>query len=72
VPNRLLSRWEAARRRQGQLTLEDLVEIAQLSDPQLDGAAMAEGARDCYELREWDLVRDEVVRRRGGASPRRL
>jgi hypothetical protein len=62
VPNRLLNRWSAARRRQGALTLEDLIEIAQLSDAQLDGAAMAEGARACYGLGEWDLVRNGVVR----------
>src|SRR5262249_7385329 len=44
VPNRLLARWAAARQRQGMLTLDDLVEIAQLPDAQLDAAEMSEGA----------------------------
>src|SRR5262249_25282711 len=35
VPNRLLSRWSASRREHGELTLDDLVEIAQLPDAQL-------------------------------------
>jgi Putative zinc-finger len=61
VPNRLLTRWAAARRQHGFLTLEDLVEIAQLSDAQLKGAEMAEGARLCYGLAEWDMARDQFV-----------
>src|SRR5207253_5497313 len=36
VPNRLLRRWVASRREHGALTLDDLVEIAQLPDAQLD------------------------------------
>jgi hypothetical protein len=57
VPNRLLSRWAASRRTSGALTLDDLVEIAQLSDAQLDADEMAEGARLCFGLSEWDLAR---------------
>src|SRR5205807_1850093 len=34
VPNRLLTRWAAVRRQQGLLPLDDLCEIAQLSDAQ--------------------------------------
>src|SRR5205823_3500055 len=56
VPHRLLTRWAAARRRQGLLSLDDLVEISQLTDAQLDGAEMAEGAVDCWGLKEWFLV----------------
>jgi RNA polymerase sigma-70 factor (ECF subfamily) len=62
VPNRLLTRWAASRRRHGALTLEDLAEIAQLPDAQLDGAKMAEGARELWGLVEWDLVRNESLR----------
>jgi hypothetical protein len=61
VPNRLLSRWADARRRHGFLTLEELVEIAQLPDAPLKGEEMAEGARLCYGLAEWDLARDQFV-----------
>jgi hypothetical protein len=56
VPNRLLSRWAAARRQHDTLSLDDLIEIAQLSDAQLDATNMAEGARECWGLAEWDLV----------------
>jgi hypothetical protein len=62
VPNRLLERWAASRREHGALTLDDLVEIAQLSDAQLDSAPMAEGARLCFGLDEWDLTRNENLR----------
>jgi Putative zinc-finger len=62
VPNRLLSRWVAARRQHGILTLDDLVEIAQLPDAQLDGGDMAEGARLCLGLTEWDLARNGNLR----------
>jgi hypothetical protein len=62
VPSRLLSRWAAARRQQGQLSLDNLVEIAQLSDSQLDGTEMAEGAMEYWGLKEWRLARDRTVR----------
>jgi RNA polymerase sigma-70 factor, ECF subfamily len=55
VPNRLLSRWAASRRQHGALTLDDLLEIVQLPDAQLDAKEMAEGARECFGLSEWDL-----------------
>jgi hypothetical protein len=59
VPNRLLMRWVASRRAHGSLTLDDLIEIAQLSDTQLDAADMAEGAKEYWGLPEWDLVRSQ-------------
>jgi RNA polymerase sigma-70 factor, ECF subfamily len=62
VPNRLLSRWAEARRRQGMLTIEEVVEIAQLSDAQLDATSMAEGAREQWGLVEWDRTRDSLLR----------
>jgi Putative zinc-finger len=61
VPNRLLTRWAAARRQHGFLTLEDLVEIAQLPDAPLKGEEMAEGARLCYGFAEWDTARNQWV-----------
>jgi hypothetical protein len=62
VPNRLLERWAAARRRHGTLTLDHLVEIAQLSDDQLNADGMAEAARACFGLREWEIARSRQLR----------
>jgi RNA polymerase sigma-70 factor, ECF subfamily len=62
VPNRLLSHWAASRQEREMLTLDDLVEIAGLSDAQLDAADMAEGARECWGLEEWDLARERRLR----------
>jgi hypothetical protein len=62
VPNRLLSRWSAARREHGHLRLDDLVEIAELTDAQLDTLEMAEGARAQYGLTEWELARHPELR----------
>jgi hypothetical protein len=60
VPNRLLARWAAARRQCGFLTLDDLIEIAQLPDAQLNAHEMAEGGRLCFGLAEWDLTRHNL------------
>jgi hypothetical protein len=62
VPNRLLFRWAASRREHGTLTLDDLIEISQLTDAQLDSSTMAEGARVLYGLEEWDLTRRSELR----------
>jgi RNA polymerase sigma-70 factor (ECF subfamily) len=62
VPNRLLARWSAARRQHGALTLDDLIEIAELPDAQLDAKEMAEGTRECAGLVEWDLARNVWLR----------
>jgi len=62
VPNRMLSRWTATRRQRGALRVEDLIEIAQLSDAQLDAAEMAEGARQCWGLAEWGLAGNGILR----------
>jgi hypothetical protein len=63
VPNRLLTRWAGVRQRGGWLTLDEICEIAILSDAQLDAASMAERARDCWGLAEWDLARHPWLRR---------
>jgi hypothetical protein len=62
VPNRLLVRWAAIQRQHGMLPLEELTEIAQLTDAQLDGAEMAEGARTCFGLQGWELARNGNLR----------
>jgi hypothetical protein len=61
VPNRLLEQWAAVRRKQDGLRLDDLIEIAGLTDTQLGAAEMAEGAKECYGLAEWDLARNVLV-----------
>jgi hypothetical protein len=58
VPNRLLTRWSASRRAHGSLSLDDLLEIAQLSDAQLNSPNVAEGAQSCFGLVEWALARN--------------
>jgi hypothetical protein len=62
VPNRLLTHWAASRRQHGALTLEDVVEIAQLPDAQLDADDVAEGAKECFGLAEWTLGRKRLLR----------
>jgi hypothetical protein len=57
VPNRLLNHWVSVRQQHRALPLDHLVEVAQLSDAQLDSQEMAEGARLCWGLLEWDLGR---------------
>jgi RNA polymerase sigma-70 factor, ECF subfamily len=61
VPNRLLTSWRAARQRHGMLTLDDLIEVAALPDAQLQGEDVAEGAKTCDALTEWDLARNHMV-----------
>src|SRR5262249_36432025 len=58
IPNRLMARWSASRRAHGALTLDDLVEIVQLSDAQLNSPNVAEGAQNCFSLVEWGLARN--------------
>jgi hypothetical protein len=62
VPNRLLSRWSASRKEHGALTFDDLMEIAVLTDAQLDAGSVAEGIRELYGLAEWDLARRRSLR----------
>jgi hypothetical protein len=62
VPNRLLERWITSRRKHGALTLDDLIEIAQLPDTQLDAESMAAGACPYHGLTEWGLSCDSALR----------
>jgi hypothetical protein len=57
VPNRLLSRWADSRRRHGTLPLDALVEVASLTDAQLDAEEMRQGAVEQWGLAEWSLLR---------------
>jgi hypothetical protein len=56
VPHRLMQRWAESRKKNGRLTREDLLEIAQLTDPQLDARGTEEAARAVYGLVDWSLV----------------
>jgi hypothetical protein len=62
VPNRHLFRWVASRRERGYLDLDDLCEIAQLTDAQLNAADMSEGARELWDLKEWELASNGNLR----------
>jgi hypothetical protein len=56
VPNRLVRRWQADAAQEGGLPLRDLLEMASLSDPQLNSTVTAPGLRQCCDLEEWSLV----------------
>ena len=58
VSNIALSRWAASRREHDALTLNDLTEIAQLSDTQLNSGGMSSGARAVFGLTEWHIARN--------------
>lgn len=62
VPNRLLARWQSSRNEHEMLTLDDLTEIAQLTDAQLDAHGMALGAELLWGLAEWYLGSERALR----------
>jgi hypothetical protein len=59
VPNRFLERWLADRARAGGLPADDLLEMAALSDQQLDSTRVRQGIRHCWGLPEWRLLSRE-------------
>ena len=62
VSNASLNRWAASRREHGALTLNDLIEIAQLTDAQLNSDRMSGGARAIFGLKEWPVARNLLRR----------
>lgn len=62
IPDRLLEKWSASRRKNGMVTLDDLVEIGQLSDAQLDSEPINVGAMACYDLKEWGFGAMKEIR----------
>lgn len=56
VPSRLVRRWQADAREPAGLPLRDLLEMASLSDAQLNSAVTAAGMRQCSGLEEWGVV----------------
>jgi hypothetical protein len=73
VPARQLRRWAENRRQNGSLPLEDVLEIATLSDRQLDSRLVGYGVAHCWELLEWGIVGSVPFRPRldGGGYARR-
>ena len=63
VPARLLARWQKEGLQKDGMPLQDVLEMAQLSDDQLDAEAVAEGARECWNLPEWALVGPGATKR---------
>lgn len=64
VPNRLLDRWRKDRERNDSLPLDDLLEMAQLSDVQLNSLTLAQGVRHCLGLEEWGILDNPMTPRR--------
>ena len=62
VPARKLARWAASWREHNALTLDDLMEIGQLSNTQLDALTNFEGALARYNLQEWNFARADNLR----------
>jgi hypothetical protein len=62
VPRATLARLAAARRERGGLGFERVLEIARLSDAQLDAKEMADGARRCWGIAEWEIARYKPLR----------
>jgi hypothetical protein len=60
VPNRYLQRWVQDRDTSGGLPLKDFLEMASMTDPQLDSETVAKGIEQIWGLREWAWL--------GGAS----
>jgi hypothetical protein len=56
VPARDLRRWQALREREDGLPVGCLVEIAALTDAQLDSAIVADGIRSAWGIEEWNLL----------------
>lgn len=66
IPNRLLDRWQADSRKNGGLPLEDLLEMALLSDEQLNSQIVGDAVHHCRGLYEWDTLQRSI----GFYSPR--
>src|SRR5207249_4191305 len=56
VPNRLLDRWQTDSERNGGLPLDDLLQMALLSDQQLDSKFVGQAVKHCRSLMEWAIL----------------
>jgi hypothetical protein len=62
VPNRYLQRWAQDRDASGGLPLDDLLEMASLTDQQLDSTIVGEGIQHCWGLRGWWYAAQPLTR----------
>ncbi len=56
VPSRYLTQWQQERTRRGSLPFEAVLQMASLSDQQLDSATVGRGISHCWDLPEWGIV----------------
>ena len=56
VPERLLTRWDQDSARLQGLPLNDFLEMAELSDQQLDSQIVGDAVTQCWGLDEWDAL----------------
>ena len=61
VPNRYLQRWSQDRDASGGLPLTDFLEMASMSDQQLDSDPVAEGIEQYWHLPEWAWLSHHLV-----------
>jgi hypothetical protein len=55
VPKHLLSKWQKVRKSSGQLNLEDVVEMAELSERQLNAPEAGKAIYNSWQLPEWGI-----------------
>lgn len=56
VPNRDLQRWRGDRQENGGLSLSGFLQMATLSDRQLESATVTRGVVHCWDLPEWEIL----------------
>jgi hypothetical protein len=71
VPNRYLVRWQQDRRTKDGLPFEDFLEMAALSDQQLDSTIVGQVIDHCWGLKEWGVI-GSVPPRMGAVRPSQL
>ncbi len=56
VPNRHLRRWHETRAKEGALPLEQVLELATLTDAQLDSERVGQAVQHCWGIHEWEIL----------------
>jgi hypothetical protein len=62
VPNRYLQRWARDRDANGGLPFADFLEMASMTDQQLDSAVVADGIDRYWKLHEWTILNPRETR----------